>query len=189
MIRITELFTFTGGRIMTTYAVDLLHSSINFSIKHMMITKVNGAFDSYSAQIEAEQIENFKNSAIRFELDVASINTRDTFRDHHLVSADFFNADRYPKIIFEKKSIEEKEDKFKLIGDLTIKDITKPITFDVTYLGYAKSPWNTDAFGFSCSTWINRKEFNLTYNATLEKGGLLLDENVKINVELQLNPI
>lgn len=174
---------------MTTYAVDLMHSSINFSIKHMMITRVNGAFDSFSAQIEADQIETLKNSAIRFELDVASVTTRDASRDQHLVSADFFNADRYPKIIFEKKSVEEVENTFKLLGDLTIKDITKPVVFDVTYLGYAKSPWKTDAYGFSCSTKINRKEFNLTYNATLEKGGLLIDENVKINVELQLNPI
>lgn len=174
---------------MTTYAIDLLHSSINFSIKHMMITKVNGAFDSFSGQIEAEQIENFKNSAIRFELDVASVNTRDVSRDQHLISADFFDADRYPKIIFVKQSIENNGDKFKMHGDLTIKDITKPVVFDVTYLGYARSPWNTDAYGFSCTTLINRKEFNLTYNAILEKGGLLLDENVQINVELQLNPL
>ena len=174
---------------MTTCAIDLLHSSINFSIKHMMITKVNGAFDSFSGQIEAEQIENFKNSAIRFELDVASVNTRDVSRDQHLISADFFDADRYPKIIFVKQSIENNGDKFKMHGDLTIKDITKPVVFDVTYLGYARSPWNTDAYGFSCTTLINRKEFNLTYNAILEKGGLLLDENVQINVELQLNPL
>ena len=174
---------------MTAYAIDLLHSSINFSIKHMMITKVNGAFDSFSAQIQADRIEVFNNSAIRFELDVASINTRDASRDQHLVSADFFDADRYPKITFVKQSVENTGDKFKLLGDLTIKDITKPVVFDVTYLGYAKSPWNTDAYGFSCSTFINRKDFNLTYNAVLEKGGLLLDENVQINVELQLNPI
>jgi polyisoprenoid-binding protein YceI len=175
--------------IMTAYAIDLLHSSINFSIKHMMITKVNGAFESFSAQIEAEQIETFKNSAIRFELDVASVNTRDVSRDQHLISADFFDADRYPKIIFVKQAVESDGEKFKLLGDLTIKDITKPVVFDVTYLGHVKSPWNTDAYGFSCSTLINRKDFNLTYNAVLEKGGLLLDEIVQINVELQLNPM
>ena len=174
---------------MTAYAIDLLHSSINFSIKHMMITKVNGAFDSFSAQIEAEQIENFKNSEIRFELDVASINTRDISRDQHLISADFFDADRYPKITFVKHSVENDGNNFKLLGDLSIKDVTKPVVFDVKYLGHAKSPWNTDAYGFSCSTIINRKDFNLTYNSLLEKGGLLLDEYVQINVELQLNPM
>lgn len=174
---------------MTTYAVDLLHSSINFSIKHMMITKVNGTFESFSAQIKASQIEQFNDSSIRFELDVASINTRDHSRDQHLVSADFFDADRYPKITFVKKAIEPRDGVFRLLGDLTIKEVTKPVTFDVKYLGHVISPWQTDAYGFSCTTLINRKEFNLTYNAILEKGGFLIDENVEINVELQLNPI
>lgn len=174
---------------MTIYAVDLSHSSVNFSIRHMMITKVNGVFDSFTAQIETMHIEDFKDSTIRFELDVASINTRDNSRDQHLVSADFFDADRFPKIIFEKNSVEGIGNSFKLIGDLTIKGTTKPITFDVTYVGHVKSPWNTDAYGFSCTTIINRKEYNLTYNSTLETGGLLIDENVKITVELQLNPL
>lgn len=174
---------------MTTYAVDFKHSSVNFSIKHMMITKVNGTFDSFSAQIEAADIKTFKDAIIRFDLDVASINTRDHSRDHHLISADFFNADRFPKITFIKQSVEGTEKNFKLHGDLTIKDITNPVTFDVTYTGYEKSPWNVEAFGFTCTTVINRKEFNLTYNAALETGGFLIDENVQINVELQLNTI
>ncbi|MER2037761.1 MAG: YceI family protein [Solibacillus sp.] len=174
---------------MTTYEVDILHSSINFSIKHMMITKVNGVFNSFSAQIEAEQIESFKNSAIRFDLDVASVNTHDNSRDQHLISADFFNADRYPKITFIKKAVEGSCNSFKLFGDLTIKGITNPVVFDVVYTGHVTNPWNVDTYGFSCTTFINRKDFNLTYNAILEKGGFLIDENVQINVELQLNPI
>ncbi|ATP42071.1 hypothetical protein CSE16_19785 [Solibacillus sp. R5-41] len=174
---------------MTTYAIDFMHSSINFSIKHMMISKIHGVFNSYSAQLQMEQIEDFKNADIRFDLDVASINTRDNSRDHHLVSADFFDADRYPKITFIKKASEGDNTNIKLIGDLTIKGVTKEVVFDVVYSGHVKSPWNTDAYGFSCQTIINRKDFNLTYKSTLESGGFLIDENVQINVELEINPL
>lgn len=174
---------------MTTYAVDFLHSSINFSLKHMMITKVNGTFDSYSAQVEIDDIEQFNEASIRFDLDVASINTRDHSRDHHLTSADFFDADRFPRITFITQSIERTTNHFKLHGDLTIKGITQPITFDVLYNGYVKNPWNTDTYGFTCHTAINRHDFNLTYNSTLETGGLLISEQVQISVELQLNAI
>lgn len=172
---------------MTTYIVDTFHSSINFTIKHMMITKVNGTFDSFSAQIEAEDIESFIHSNIRFDLDVASVNTRDISRDHHLISADFFDADRFPKITFIKSYAEKTNGQLKLHGNLTIKGVTKSVTFDVTYNGHVKSPWDAEAYGFSCTTVINRKDFGLTYNAALEAGGLLIDELVTINVELQLN--
>ncbi|MEG0471534.1 MAG: YceI family protein [Solibacillus sp.] len=174
---------------MITYAIDLTHSSINFSIKHMMITKINGVFNSFSAQIQMDQIKDLKNAVIRFDLDVASIYTRDYSRDHHLMSADFFDADRYPKITFIKKAAEAVGENYKLIGDLTIKDTTREVVFDVVYSGHVKSPWNTDAYGFSCKTTINRKEFNLTYNATLESGGFLIDENVQVNVELEISPL
>ena len=172
---------------MTTYTVDAFHSSVNFTIKHMMITKVNGTFDSFSAQIEAEEIETLKNAAIRFDLDVASVNTRDASRDNHLISADFFDADRFPKMSFVQTSIEKVNKQFLLHGDLTIKEVTKPVTFTVTYTGHVKSPWQAETYGFSCTTTINRKAFGLTYNAAIETGGLLIDELVTINVELQLN--
>lgn len=171
---------------MATYIVDVFHSSVNFTIKHMMITKVNGTFDSFSAQIEADDIEAFDISTIRFDLDVASINTRDVSRDHHLISADFFDADRYPKISFVLTSTEGTHNPLKLHGDLTIKDVTKPVIFDVTYNGHVKSPWEAEAYGFSCTTVINRKDFGLVYNATLEAGGFLIDELVTISVELEL---
>ena len=174
---------------MTIFSVDTLHSSINFSIKPMMITKINGTFDSFSAQIEADEIETLKNACIRFDLDVASVNTRDASRNHHLISADFFDADVYPKITFILKSIEGVKNQFKLHGHLTIKNVTKLITFDATYTGHVKSPWGLDAYGYTCTTTINRKDFNLTYNAALETGGFIIDELVTINVELQLNVV
>ncbi|MBD8038314.1 YceI family protein [Solibacillus sp. A46] len=172
---------------MTTYSVDFFHSSINFSIKHMMITKVHGTFDSFAAHIEASKIEELNDSYIRFEIDVASINTRDSSRDHHLISADFFNADRYPKITFISKEITSDQHQIKLHGDLTIKDVTRPVTFEVTYNGCVKNPWGIDTYGYTCQTEINRSDFNLTYNDSLESGGLLLSEQVKISVEIQLN--
>lgn len=174
---------------MTTYAIDFTHSSINFSIKHMMISKVHGGFDSFSGHVHLEQMVDLKNADIRFDLDVASINTRDDSRDHHLISADFFDADRYPKITFIKTATEGESPNFKLIGDLTIKDVTKEVVFDVVYSGHIKSQWNADVYGFSCTTLLNRKRFNLTYNAALESGGVLIGENVQINVELELHPL
>lgn len=186
MIKLENCYIFWSD-IMTTYSVDTFHSSINFSIKHMMITKINGTFDSFSAHIEADDIESFTNAFIRFELDVASVNTRDTSRDQHLISADFFYTDRFPKITFTQKSVEGTNNSYKLHGDITIKDITRPTTFDVIYTGHVISPWDGDTYGFTCTTIINRKDFGLTYNAVLEAGGLLIDELVAINVELQLN--
>ncbi|MEK4230994.1 YceI family protein [Solibacillus sp. FSL H8-0538] len=175
---------------MTRYAVDLAHSSIGFSVKHMMISKVTGLFDSYSAKIEAVDIANLADSTIQFEIDVASVSTRDAARDNHLISADFFHADRFPKITFVKTAVELVDARhFRVTGALTIKDVTRPVTFDVTYTGHVTNPWGAEAYGFSCTAILNRKDFQLTYNSVLESGGFLIDENVVVSVELELNPI
>lgn len=175
---------------MATYIVDVAHSSIEFSVKHMMVSKVRGLFDSFSAQIEGENIADLTNTQIHFDINVASISTRDPARDHHLISADLFHADRYPKITFTKTDVIAIADEhFQIVGDLTIKDIKRSVTFDVKYNGHVINPWGTDTFGFSCYTKINRKDFNLTYNAVLESGNFLIDEQVEVSVELQLQPL
>lgn len=178
------------GVTLKKYAVDFSHSSITFSVKHMMISNVKGSFDSFHAEIETDSIEDLTNSKLSIEIDVASISTNDITRDHHLISDEFFYADKYPKITFYATSIQNIEkDQFHITGELTIKDVTKVVTFEATYRGHAKSPWGQDTYGFSATTQINRKDFNLTYNAILESGGVLISEIVDIYAEFEIYPI
>ncbi|WP_107942168.1 YceI family protein [Metasolibacillus fluoroglycofenilyticus] len=173
---------------MANWTVDQSHSSIGFSVKHMMVSKVKGAFDSYSAQIEAADLADLSTANISFAIDAASINTRSEDRDNHLKSADFFDAEQFPKITFQSTSIEKSGDDYKVTGDLTIKDVTKPVTFDVEFNGKGTNPWGQAVYGFEAETSINREEFGLTWNAALETGGVLVGKDITISVELEVNP-
>lgn len=175
---------------MRKFAVDFAHSTISFSVRHMMITNVKGIFKSYKAEIEAESIDNLKNANIFIEIDVASISTNDILRDQHLISSDFFYADKYPKITFNVTKVEHiDENNFLLNGDLTIKEVTNSVTFNTTYRGHAKSPWGQDTYGFSATTQIYRKDFDLLYNATLESGGVLISDCVDVTIEFEIYPV
>lgn len=175
---------------MTKFLIDKTHSTINFSVTHMMISKVNGVFTSYDANIEAECVEDITNAKIEIIIDVASINTNYTERDKHLISGDFFHADKYPKITFVSNEIVKTSDNtYNILGDLTIKEVTKPFCFHTTYNGHVKNPWKQDTYGFSANGVLNRKEFNLLYNTILESGGLLIGDNVDINIEIEVYPI
>lgn len=174
---------------MAKYSVDQSHSSVGFEVKHMMVTKVRGQFDSYTAEIEAADLADLTTASISFKFDVASINTSSADRDNHLRSADFFDVEVNPSIDFESTSITKDGDDYKVTGDLTIKDVTKPVTFDVEFGGKGKNPWGVEVYGFEATAKINREEFGLTWNAALETGGVLVGKDIKINVELQLNPV
>lgn len=173
---------------MGRWIVDQSHSTIGFEVKHMMISNVNGQFDSYTATIEAEHMEDLTTAEIDFKLDVASINTYSPDRDNHLKSAEFFHADAFPKITFASTTIEKKGDVFLMHGDLTIKEATRPVTFTVQYGGKGINPWGMEVHGFSAETVIIREDFGLTWNAAIEAGGMLVDKKVKIKVDLQVNP-
>ena len=173
---------------MTKYTVDASHSSVGFEVKHMMVSKVKGSFDSFTADVEAKDLADLTTAQITFELDVNSINTRNEDRDNHLRSADFFNAEEFGKITFKSADISGAGENFTLTGDLTIRDITKPVTFEVEYGGKGVNPWGAEVYGFEASAKINREEFGLTWNAALETGGVLVGKDIKINVELELNP-
>ena len=173
---------------MTKYTVDASHSSVGFEVKHMMVSKVKGSFDSFKADVEAADLADLTTAQITFELDVNSINTRNEDRDNHLRSADFFNAEEFGKITFKSADISGAGENFTLTGDLTIRDITKPVTFEVEYGGKGVNPWGAEVYGFEASAKINREEFGLTWNAALETGGVLVGKDIKINVELELNP-
>lgn len=173
---------------MTKWTVDQSHSHIGFEVKHMMVSKVKGAFDSYEANVEAENLADLTGATISFKFDVKSINTRNEDRDNHLKSADFFDAEQFPAITFESTSILKSDDGFDVIGNLTIKDVTKEVTFETTFNGTGNNPWGQAVYGFEAETKINREDFDLTWNAALETGGVLVGKDVKIKVELELNP-
>ncbi|WP_339177635.1 YceI family protein [Oceanobacillus sp. FSL W7-1293] len=166
--------------------LDTAHSEVGFSVKHMMISKAKGTFDNFDAKIVADA-EDLTDAEIELNIDVESINTRNKDRDDHLRSADFFDAENYPKITFVATDIKKSGNNYEVTGDLTLKGTTKPVTLDVVFEGQSKDPMSGSIVaGFSGSTSINRKEFGLTWNASLETGGVLVGEEVKINFELEL---
>lgn len=170
---------------MTTYHIDPSHSSANFSIKHMMIAKVHGGFEKLSGQFHYDAA-NLANSLVNVTIETASINTRETQRDAHLKSADFFDAEKYPVITFKSTRFEKNEDELKIVGDLTIHGVTKQVVLDVDGPSdEQKDPWGNLKIGASATTKIKRKDFGLTWNAALETGGLLVGDDVNISIDVQ----
>jgi polyisoprenoid-binding protein YceI len=166
--------------------LDPSHSEVTFKVKHMMITNVSGSFTEFAMEAETEG-EDFTKSDVTFTAKAASVNTNAEQRDTHLRSAEFFDSDKFPEIKFKATKYEKVAgDDYKLHGDLTIKDVTKTITLDVEYGGIQKDPWGNMKAGFTVNGKINRKDFGLTWNATLETGGVMVSEEVKINCEIQL---
>ncbi|AGK53598.1 YceI family protein [Bacillus sp. 1NLA3E] len=174
---------------MAKWAVDQSHSSIGFEVKHMMVSKVKGTFETYTAEVEAAELTDLTTASIVFKFDVASINTRSEDRDNHLKSGDFFDVENYSTIDFKSTNITKDGDDYKVTGDLTIKDVTKSVTFDVEFGGKGTNPWGVEVYGFEAEAKINREEFGLTWNAALETGGVLVGKDIKIKVELEVNPV
>lgn len=169
----------------TKWNVDLAHSSVDFWVRHMMVSRAKGTFHNFEASIEADP-EDLTTADISFSIDVNSIDTRNEERDKHLKSADFFDVENHPKITFKSTKIEKTGDsKYDVTGDLTIKGITRPVTFSVTYEGQGKNPWGAIVAGFSAEGKINRTDFGLTWNTPLETGGVLVGEDVYINLEIE----
>lgn len=168
------------------FQIDNSHSEIQFSVRHMMVSKVRGAFETWSGEIALDS-DRPANTKVDIVIDAASINTKDAKRDEHLRSADFLNVAQYPTLTFQSKSVEVLSDNAaKLHGDLTICGVSKPVVLTVDYQGNAKSPWGTISYGFSASTKINREDWGLTWNAALETGGWLVGKEVQIDIELEL---
>lgn len=172
---------------MKKWTVDTAHSEIGFSVKHMMISKVKGSFTSYEAIVEANE-EDLQGALIDFKIDVASINTNNTDRDNHLRSADFFDAEQFPYITFKANDIVKKDGEYELTGDLTMKGVTRPATFEVEYGGKGTNPWGVEVVAFNVEGKVNRKNFGLTWNQALETGGVMVGEDIKITLELEGNP-
>jgi polyisoprenoid-binding protein YceI len=170
----------------TKWSLDPTHSEIGFKIKHLMITNVSGNFNKFEVNAETKG-DDFTNAAITANIDVDSINTNNSQRDEHLRNADFFEAEKFPSILFQSTKIEKvDDDTFNLFGNLTIKETTNPVKVVLEYSGITKDPWGNIKAGFSLNGKINRKDFGITYNATLETGGVMLGEELKLTGEIQL---
>jgi len=164
-----------------TFNIDPSHSRVGFSARHAMVTKVRGSFNDYTgAAVVADGV-----ASINIDITVASVDTRNADRDGHLQSADFFDVANFPKITFASTSVKESgSEKLSVEGNLTIKDVTKPITIEFEYSGTATDPFGNARFGFEGAAEINRKDFGLTWNAALETGGILVSENIKLEFEI-----
>lgn len=169
----------------TIWNVDTAHSEVSFKVKHLVIATVTGHFRKYDAKVETDG-DNLENAKISFEADIDSISTNNQDRDNHLKSSDFFNAEQYPKISFKGKSLQKTDNQeYVLTGDLTIKDVTKEITLDVEGGQSIVDPWGNTRIGFEINGKINRKDFNLTWDAMTEAGNAVVGDQVKLNTNIE----
>ena len=170
----------------TTWNIDASHSQVEFAVKHMMIATVRGRFADVKGTVVTDDSDPAA-AEVDVVIDVNSIDTREARRDAHLKSADFFDAETFPRITFKSTRVTGAGgDQFKLVGDLTIHGVTREVTLDVTSEGRAKDPWGGERAGYSAVTRVNRKDFGLTWNQALETGGLLVGDEIKISLDLEL---
>lgn len=167
------------------WAIDASHTEVKFKVKHLVITTVTGAFKSFSGEVISEK-EDFNGAKVSFSIDVNSIDTNSADRDNHLKSGDFFAADEFPQITFANGKLVNNGGDYQLTGDLTIRGVTKQVTLEVDYNGTVKDPWGNQKAGFELRGKINRKDFNLNWNVITEAGGMLVGEEVKLEISAQL---
>ncbi|MEO8909001.1 MAG: YceI family protein [Gemmatimonadaceae bacterium] len=168
----------------TAWKLDPTHTTVEFSAKHLMITTVRGRIADVDGTIYTDE-KDPKKSSVEVTLKAASLDTRTDQRDQHLRSADFLDTAKYPEIRFRSTRIEGGKENFKLTGDLTIRDVTKPITLDVEFGGRTNDPWGGERVGFSATGKFDRRDFGLTWNQALEAGGITVGHDIKINLEVE----
>jgi len=169
----------------TKWVIDPTHSEIGFKVKHMMFTNVSGKLQNFNALITTS-VDVFENAKIEFDGDIDSITTNNADRDSHLLSPDFFDAEQFPKVTFEATSFDKiDEGNYKLTGNLTMHGVTKSVTLDTEFSGLMRDPWGVIKAGFIITGKISRKDWNLHWNSTLEAGGVLVSDEVKLEIDLQ----
>lgn len=171
----------------TKWIIDPTHSEVGFKIKHLMITNVSGSFGKFSVEAEANE-DDFQNALINFTAEVSSINTGNEQRDGHIQSADFFDAAKFSEIKFRatNKNKPDEDGNFIMEGDLTIRDVTKPVKINVDMGGVTKDSYGNIKAGFTVSGKLNRKDFGIAWNASTETGTVVLSDEVRFNAEIQL---
>lgn len=168
------------------WVLDPAHSEVKFKVKHMMISSVSGEIKNFKVTVDSSN-EDFTGANISFEAEMNSLSSNNEQRDGHLMSPDFFDVEKYPTMKFQSTSVTKKADgNLSIIGNLTIKDVTKSIEIPAEFGGSGKDPWGNAKAGFSIDFKINREEFGLTWNAALEAGGVLVSADVRILAEIQL---
>lgn len=172
--------------ILTKWAIDPTHSEIQFKVKHLVISTVTGKFNEFSGHIETDG-DAIEGGSAEFSAKINSISTGNSDRDGHLKSDDFFNAEKYPELTFKSTDISKvDEHNYKMTGDLTIREVTKPVTLDVVYGGTVTDPYGNEKAGFEISGKINRKDFNLKWSAVTEAGSVVVSDDVKIELNVQV---
>jgi polyisoprenoid-binding protein YceI len=168
----------------TRWGFDLAHSNIQFTARHMVISKVRGVFSRWNGALDYDEKDPTA-SSVSVRIEAASLDTHEEKRDAHLRSADFFEVDRFPEITFQSRRVERHAEALRITGDLTLHGVTREVVLDGEYLGAAKDPWGHQRIGFSAKASINRKDFGLTWNQALETGGLLVGEKIDIAIDVE----
>lgn len=169
----------------TTWAIDPTHSEVNFKVKHLVISTVTGSFNKFEGSLSSEN-EDFSDADASFSLDVSSIDTNVADRDAHLKSDDFFAAEKYPSIQLTNGKLVKRNDNYELVGHLTIRNITKEVNLPVELGGVMVDPYGQTKAGFEINGVINRKEFGLTWSAVTEAGGIVVGDDIKLNLNIQV---
>jgi polyisoprenoid-binding protein YceI len=174
----------TSAAAVRTYAIDKSHSEATFQVRHL-VTRVRGRFTDFEGTVEFDE-ENPERSKVGVAIQAGSVDTGDATRDNHLRTGDFFDAEKFPTLAFRSTKVTKTgQDTFDVAGDLTIRGVTRPVTLAVTFLGKATDPWGNERVGFEGALKINRKDYGLMWNATLETGGFLVGDEVKIGLQIQ----
>jgi polyisoprenoid-binding protein YceI len=179
---VSALFALSANA--STYDVDASHSNVGFTIRHL-VSKVSGSFGDYSASFSFDEKSPEKSSGA-FTIKASSITTQNDKRDEHLRGEDFFDVKKFPEITFKSTKVAKTgKNKFKLSGDMTMHGVTKPVTFEMEYLGQAKDPWGNQRAGFEAMAKIKRKEFGLTWNKVLDAGGVMIGDDVELKLQIE----
>lgn len=165
------------------WKIDPSHSTVEFIGRHLMVSKVRGRFSDVEGEIHVA--EDPASSSVEVTVRTDSVDSRDTQRDAHLKSADLFDVERYPTITFRSTKVEGDGAEWKVTGDLTIKDVTRPVVLDVEYTGVVEDPWGGQRAGFSASTEVDREDWGITWNVALEAGGWLVSKKIRIEIEVE----
>ena len=169
----------------TTWQIDPSHATVGFAVRHLMISTVRGRFSDVRGTVSVDG-DDFQTAEVRVTIDTASVDTREPKRDAHLRSADFFDADRFPAMTFTSERVDKTPRGYRLVGDLTIRDVTREVSLIVSDEGRVRDPWGGVRAGFSATAVLNREDFGLTWNAALEAGGVLVGSEVKIAIDVEL---